>query len=137
MGKISYDHIQEILDSFSDENRALETVKNLLVSNGYTEHHDEERLLFINSSGSHTHTIDIDLKKYTEEKNIQNKERQALNSTRDQSLDARDATKTIDDQPRQKDINDIVDTILKYHKMLGEGIIAQEEFDIIKNDLLS
>jgi len=133
MGKISYDHIQEILDSFSDTKKALETVKNLLVSNGYTEHHDEERFLFINSSGSHTHTIDIDLKNYTEEKNIQNKERQALNSSGDQSLDA---SQTIDDQPRQKDINDIVDTILKYHKMLGEGIIAQEEFDIIKNDLL-
>lgn len=128
MGKISYDHIQEILDSFSDKNKALETVKNLLASNGYTEHHDEDRLLFINSSGSHTHTIDIDLKKYAEEKNIQNKERQTLNSSRDQSSD---------DQPKQKDINDIVDTILKYHKMLGEGIIAQEEFDIIKKDLLS
>ncbi len=128
MGKISYDHIQEILDSFNDKNKALETVKNLLVSNGYTEHHDEERLLFINSSGSHTHTIDINLKKYTEEKNIQNKEKQTLNSSRDQSFD---------DQPKQKDINDIVDTILKYHKMLGEGIIAQEEFDIIKKDLLS
>ena len=128
MGKISYDHIQEILDSFSDKNKALETVKNLLASNGYTEHHDEERLLFINSSGIHTHTIDIDLKKYAEEKNIQNKEKQTLNSSRDQSFD---------DQPKQKDINDIVDTILKYHKMLGEGIIAQEEFDIIKKDLLS
>ncbi len=128
MGKISYDHIQEILDSFNDKNKALETVKNLLVSNGYTEHHDEDRLLFINSSGSHTHTIDIDLKKYAEEKNIQNKEKQTLNSSRDQSFD---------DQPKQKDINDIVDTILKYHKMLGEGIIAQEEFDIIKKDLLS
>ena len=126
MGKISYDHIQEILDSFSDKNRALETVKNLLASNGYTEHHDEERLLFINSSGSHTHTIDINLKKYTEEKNIQKEERQALA-----------ATKVIDDQPKQKDINDIVDTILKYHKMLGEGSITQEEFDNIKKDLLS
>ncbi len=130
MGKISYDHIQEILDSFSDTKKALETVKNLLVANGYTEHHDEERFLFINSSGSHTHTIDIDLKKYAEEKNIQN----TLNSSGDQSLNT---IKTIDDQPRQKDINNIVDTILKYHKMLGEGIIAQEEFDIIKNDLLS
>ncbi len=126
MGKISYDHIQEILDSFSDKNKALEAVKNLLVSNGYTEHHDEERLLFINSLGSHTHTIDIDLKKYTEEKNIQKEERQALTST-----------KVIDDQPKQKDINDIVDTILKYHKMLGEGSITQEEFDNIKKDLLS
>ncbi len=130
MGKISYDHIQEILDSFSDTKKALETVKNLLVANGYTEHHDEERFLFINSSGSHTHTIDIDLKKYAEEKNIQN----TLNSSGDQSLNT---IKTIDDLPRQKDINNIVDTILKYHKMLGEGIIAQEEFDIIKNDLLS
>ncbi|MEA3434003.1 MAG: hypothetical protein U9R13_05430, partial [Campylobacterota bacterium] len=126
MGKISYDHIQEILDSFSDKNRALETVKNLLASNGYTEHHDEERLLFINSSGSHTHTIDINLKKYTEEKNIQKSEKQALT-----------ATKVIDDQPKQKDINDIVDTILKYHKMLGEGSITQEEFYNIKKDLLS
>jgi len=128
MGKISYDHIQEILDSFNDKNQALETVKNLLVSNGYTEHHDEDRLLFINSSDSHTHTIDIDLKKHTEENNKQKEEVQTLNSSKDQSLD---------DQPKQKDINDIVDTILKYHKMLGEGIIAQEEFDIIKKDLLS
>ena len=128
MGKISYDHIQEILDSFRDENKALETVKNLLVSNGYTEHHDEDRLLFINSLGSHTHTIDINLKKYTEEKNRQKEKGQTLHSSRDQSLD---------DKPKQKDINDIVDTILKYHKMLGEEIITQEEFDIIKKDLLS
>ena len=128
MGKISYDHIQEILDSFSDKNKALETVKNLLVANGYTEHHDEERFLFINSSDSHTHTIDIDLKKYAEEKNTQKEERQALNSNRDQSLD---------DQPQQKDINEIVDTILKYHEMLGAGTITQEEFDSIKEDLLS
>ena len=121
MGKISYDHIQEILDSFNDKNKALETVKNLLVSNGYTEHHDEERLLFINSSGSHTHTIDINLKKYAEEK-------QTPNSNRDQSLG---------DQEKEKDINTIVDTILKYHEMLGEGVITQEEFDKIKKDLLS
>ena len=107
MGKISYDHIQQILDSFSDKNKALETVKSLLVSNGYTEHHDEERLLFINSSGSHTHTIDINLKKYAKEK------------------------------VKPKDINEIVDTILNYHKMMGEGIITQEEFDSIKKDLLS
>lgn len=128
MGKISYDHIQEILDSFSDKNKALETVKNLLVSNGYTEHHDEERLLFINSSNSHTHTIDIDLKKYAEEKNTQKEEKQALNSNRDQSLD---------DQPQQKDINETVDTILKYHEMLGAGTITQEEFNSIKEDLLN
>ena len=128
MGKISYDHIQEILDSFSDKNRALETVKNLLASNGYTEHHDEERLLFINSSGSHTHTIDIDLKKYAEEKNIQNKEKQTLNSSRDQSLD---------DQPKQKEMNDTADIILKYHEMLEKNIITQEVFDSIKKDFLS
>lgn len=110
MGKISYDHIQEILDSFNDKNKALDTVKNLLVSNGYTEHHDEERFLFINSSGSHTHTIDIDLKKYAEEKNIQKDG---------------NTTKVIDDKPIQK-----------YHEMLGEGIITQEVFDSIKKDLL-
>ena len=121
MGKISYDHIQEILDSFSDKNRALETVKNLLVSNGYTEHHDEERLLFINSSDSHTHTIDIDLKKYAEKK-------QAVNLSKDQSLDV---------QAEQQHINEIVDSILKYHEMLGEGIITQEEFNSIKKDILS
>ena len=127
MGKISYDHIQEILDSFSDKNKALETVKNLLVSNGYTEHHDEDRLLFINSSGSHTHTIDIDLKKYSEEKNIQ-KDGNSTNDTK---------TKVIDSQPKQKDINDTVDTILKYHEMLGKGTITHEEFDNLKMDLLS
>jgi len=122
MGKISYEHIQQILDSFSDKNKALETVKNLLVANGYTEHHDEDRFLFINSSDSHTHTIDIDLKKYAEEKNRQK------NS---------DTTKVIDDKPIQKDINDTTDIILKYHKMLERGIITQEVFDSIEKDLLS
>ena len=122
MGKISYDHIQEILDSFSNKNKALETVKNLLVANGYTEHHDEERFLFINSSGSHTHTIDIDLKKYAEEKNIQK------NSN---------TTKVIDEKLIQKDMNDTADIILKYHKMLEKNIITQEVFDSIKKDFLS
>ncbi len=122
MGKISYDHIQEILDSFSDKNRALETVKNLLVSNGYTEHHDEERFLFINSSGSHTHTIDIDLKKYAEEKNIQKDG---------------NAVELMDDKQTKKEINDTTDIILKYHKMLEKNIITQEVFNSIKKDLLS
>ena len=122
MGKISYDHIQEILDSFGDENKALETVKNLLVSNGYTEHHDDDRFLFINSSGSHTHTIDIDLKKYAEEKNIQKDG---------------NTNKVIDDTTIQKEINDTADIILKYHKMLEEGIITEEVFDNIQKDLLS
>ena len=122
MGKISYDHIQEILDSFSDKNKALDAVKNLLVSNGYTEHHDEERFLFINSSGSHMHTIDIDLKKYAEEKNIQKNG---------------NTTKVIDDQLKQKDINDTEDIMLKYHEMLGKGIITQKVFDSIKKDLMS
>lgn len=118
MGKISYDHIQEILDSFSDKNKALEAVKNLLVANGYTEHHDEERFLFINSSGSHTHTIDIDLKKYAEEKNS-------------------NTIKVIDDKPIQKDNNDTADIMLKYHEMLEKNIITQEVFDSIKEDFLS
>ncbi|WP_415407884.1 hypothetical protein ACLHDG_04960 [Sulfurovum sp. CS9] len=122
MGKISYDHIQEILDSFSDKNKALETVKNLLVSNGYTEHHDEERLLFINSSDSHTHTIDIDLKKYAEENNTQKNG---------------NTTKVIDDKLIQKDMNDTADIILKYHEMLEKNIITQEVFDSIKKDFLS
>ncbi len=122
MSKISYDHIQEILDSFGDENKALETVKNLLVSNGYTEHHDEDRFLFINSSGSHTHTIDIDLKKYAEEKNIQKDG---------------NTNKVIADKTIQKKINDTADIILKYHKMLEEGIITEEVFDNIQKDLLS
>jgi len=117
MGKISYDHIQEILDSFSDKNKALDAVKNLLVSNGYTEHHDEERFLFINSTGSHTHTIDIDLIKYAEEKNTKKND---------------NTTKVI-----QKDMNDTANIILKYHEMLEKNIITQEVFDSIKKDFLS
>lgn len=64
MEKISTIEVQSILDNSNSLPKAINKIKSLLHSQGYTDYSDNDRLLFINSSGGSAHTIDISLDKY-------------------------------------------------------------------------
>lgn len=64
MVKISNWYIKEQLDKANDVDKAIKGIESLLLSNGYENHSDENRLLFTKGKGVSLRTIDIDLRKY-------------------------------------------------------------------------